>query len=143
MVGLAAMLGIAPIAALHAAGSGPTIGEHAIDWQRAPLRLLMVEQRGCVYCARFDAQIAPGYAASTEGADAPLLRVDIDGPWPDGLAIGPRPVITPTFILLDHGTEVGRVEGYVGETYFYPVLRELIDDREDAPQTGAGTGVDG
>ena len=88
--------------------------------------MMMVDQRGCVYCARWDAEIGPGFTASAEGKAAPLLRVDIDGPWPDGIVLDSRPVITPTFILLDRGVELARVEGYVGETYFYPVLDEMM-----------------
>ena len=101
--------------------------EHAVDWQTTPIRLLMVEQRGCIYCARWNEEIGTGYGKSAEGQTAPLLRVDIDGPWPDGLAIGARPNITPTFILLDHGSEVGRMTGYVGDNHFYPLLDEMLD----------------
>ncbi|MCQ0969060.1 SoxS protein (plasmid) [Paracoccus sp. TK19116] len=136
---LAMMLGIATVGTGQA--TTPIVSEHEVDWQAAPVRLLMVEQRGCVYCARWDQEIGPGYAASEEGRAAPLLRVDIDGPWPDGLAIGPRPVITPTFILLDHGIEVGRIDGYVGEAYFYPVLRETFSDLDRSRGPGAGTAV--
>lgn len=100
----------------------------APDWQARPLRLMMVEQQGCIYCARWDAEIGPGFGKSPEGRSAPLMRVDIDGPWPDGIVLDSRPVLTPTFILLRRGVELGRVEGYVGETYFYPVLQKMMQD---------------
>ena len=51
-----------------------------------PLRLLMVEKDGCIYCQAWDRNIGPGYAASDAGRAAPLMRVDIHGPYPDGLA---------------------------------------------------------
>lgn len=128
---LAVILMIAGVAAVTGGGSiGPIRAElaatEAPDWDAVPLRMMMVDQRGCVYCARWDAEIGPGFTASAEGKAAPLLRVDIDGPWPDGIVLESRPVITPTFILLDRGVELARVEGYVGETYFYPVLDEMM-----------------
>lgn len=128
---LAVILMIAGVAAVTGGGSiGPIRAElaatEAPDWDAVPLRMMMVDQRGCVYCARWDAEIGPGFTASAEGKAAPLLRVDIDGPWPDGIVLDSRPVITPTFILLDRGVELARVEGYVGETYFYPVLDEMM-----------------
>lgn len=100
----------------------------APDWQAQPLRLMFVERAGCIYCARWDAEIGPGFARSDEGRAAPLLRVDIDGPWPDGIVLDSRPAITPTFILLQRGIELGRVEGYVGADYFYPVLIDMMQD---------------
>lgn len=120
-----AAMGLALLAAVLAL---PLRAETAPDWQAAPLRLMMVDQEGCVYCAAWDAEIGPGFGQSAEGKAAPLLRVDIDGPWPDGIVLDRRPSLTPTFILLRRGVELGRVEGYVGDTYFYPVLAEMMQD---------------
>lgn len=92
-----------------------------------PLRLLMVEKEGCVYCAAWDRNIGPGYAASDAGRAAPLMRVDIYGPYPDGLALARRPFVTPTFILLDGGSEVGRLEGHMTAQQFYPALSALLE----------------
>jgi len=91
-----------------------------------PLRLLMVEKDGCIYCQAWDRNIGPGYAASDAGRVAPLMRVDIHGPYPDGLALARRPFVTPTFILLDNGSEVGRLEGHMTADQFYPALSDLL-----------------
>lgn len=99
-----------------------------VDWTEHPVRLLMVEQRGCIYCAQWDREIGPGYPRSDEGRRAPLLRVDLHGPWPDGLVLDRRPTITPTFILLHHGREVSRLEGYAGDQFFYPLLDAMLRD---------------
>lgn len=120
-----AAMGLALLAAVLAL---PLRAETAPDWRAAPLRLMMVDQVGCVYCAAWDAEIGPGFGQSAEGKAAPLLRVDIDGPWPDGIVLDRRPSLTPTFILLRRGVELGRVEGYVGDTYFYPVLAEMMQE---------------
>ncbi|MCZ0960351.1 SoxS protein [Paracoccus benzoatiresistens] len=98
----------------------------ALPVAAGPLRLLMVEKEGCVYCAAWDRAIGPGYAASDPGRAAPLERVDIHGPYPDGLALARRPFVTPTFILLDGGSEVGRLEGHMTAQQFYPALADLL-----------------
>ncbi|MFC3570367.1 SoxS protein [Paracoccus simplex] len=90
------------------------------------LQLLMVRRKGCVYCAQWDREIAPIYARHPEGRAAPLLTVDLDGPYPDGLALARRPWLTPTFILLQGGVERARFEGYPGRERFFDVLRDML-----------------
>lgn len=109
-----------------AAAALPVTGWAAPDWQAHPWQVMMVESPACYFCRQWHEQIGPGYAASDEGRAAPIFFVDVDGPYPDGLALDRRPRITPTFVLLSRGSEVGRVEGYVGERYFYPVLEEMM-----------------
>ena len=53
--------------------------------------LLMAEEPGCIWCARWNSQIGPIYPKTGEGAAAPLQRVDITGPVPDGITLK-RPV---------------------------------------------------
>ena len=99
----------------------------ALPAAAGPLRLLMVEKEGCVYCEAWDRNVGPGYAATNAGRAAPLMRVDIHGPYPDGLALARRPFVTPTFILLDGGSEVGRLEGHMTAPQFYPALSALLE----------------
>ncbi|MFV0386248.1 thioredoxin family protein [Paracoccus sp. (in: a-proteobacteria)] len=115
-----------PVSAPLAGDRPARIASDAIDWQAAPVRLLMVEQAGCIYCAAWHREIGPGFAQSAAGRVAPLLIVDLDGPWPDGLVLNRRPLITPTFVLLRDGKELSRLEGYPGDHYFYPVIAELL-----------------
>ena len=111
-----AFLGCAGLSTVpvFAEGAG-TLTADAVDWQAQPVRLMMVEQAGCIYCAAWDREIGPGFPKSSEGRAAPLLRVDIGGPWPDGIVLDRRPTITPTFILLRDGAELARLEGYPGD----------------------------
>ncbi|WP_243698770.1 SoxS protein [Paracoccus alkanivorans] len=122
------------------AGEAGRIPDDRVDWQSAPLRLLMVEQEGCIYCEAWDREIGPGFAKSSEGLRAPLLRVDIDGPWPDGIALERRPTITPTFILLREGAELSRLEGYPGDQYFYPLIDEMLSKANIPAITGKAGG---
>ncbi len=98
------------------------------------LELLMVEEKGCVYCARWNAEIGPEYPITPEGKAAPLRRIDIgDQPFA-GLTLDRRVVFTPTFVLLQDGTEVGRLEGFISEDFFWGLLGNMIASAQ--PQTG-------
>lgn len=54
-------------------------------------RLLMVEQPGCPYCRLFDRDLAPIYPLSPEGRAAPLVRVQLRGPYPQGVTLASPP----------------------------------------------------
>lgn len=92
----------------------------------AAAELIMLEQPGCVWCARFNAEIAPAYAKTEEGRRAPLRRVDITGEWPADLEGIPSERFTPTFILVEDGREIGRMRGYPGDEFFWYLLGDLI-----------------
>lgn len=102
--------------------------------------LVIVDQPGCVYCERWDAEIAPAYPKTAEGQYAPLIRADLrEGP-PDGITYARRVVFTPTFILVEDGQELARLEGYPGEDFFWPLLTKLLSDHTDyTADTGAET----
>lgn len=91
------------------------------------LRLVMVEQMGCIYCIQWDRDVSPEYPKTAEGQAAPLRRVDIDQ-VPEDLALKSRPVLTPTFILVRDGQELSRLEGYPGEDFFWPLLARMIEE---------------
>lgn len=90
------------------------------------MTLMMVEQPGCVYCARWDAEVAPEYPVTEEGKTAPLIRQQLRDALPRDIALDRPAVFTPTFVLLRDGAEVGRIEGYPGEDFFWPLLGGLI-----------------
>lgn len=98
------------------------------------LALLMLEETGCVWCARWDAEVGPVYERTEEGRRAPLMRQMLDAPLPDGVRLQRHARYSPTFVLLRDGTEVGRIEGYPGADFFYGLLQALIE-RADAPET--------
>ena len=98
---------------------------------RADLRLLMLDQAGCIWCARWDTEVGSVYARTPEGRRAPLLRQRITGRLPEGVSIERPAHFTPTFVLLREGAEIGRIEGYPGEEFFYGMLDRLLDEGDE------------
>ncbi|WBU56962.1 SoxS protein [Paracoccus sediminicola] len=94
----------------------------------SPVQLLMIRQDGCLYCARWESDIGAAYDDRPEGRAAPLMRINMHGPWPDGLALDRRPHLTPTFILVQNGQETGRIEGYPGEDEFWRRLSGILTE---------------
>jgi hypothetical protein len=78
------------------------------------LQLLMFEEVGCIYCARWNEEIAPQNPLTVEGQAAPLRRLQLRDPLPEGLSLVSPPVFSPTFVLMQDGIETGRIEGYPG-----------------------------
>lgn len=97
---------------------------------RAELRLVMVEQDGCIYCARWDAEIAPIYPRTREATVAPLRRVDLRA-IPGDLALARPARFTPTFILTRDGAELSRIEGYPGEDFFWGLLEMMLKNQPE------------
>jgi len=89
--------------------------------------LVMFEKAGCPWCKRWDAEIGPIYPKTDEARCAPLRRVDIHTPRPADLRDVKPVVFTPTFVVVDHGHEVGRIVGYAGEDFFWPLLSEQLE----------------
>jgi len=122
LVALAALFGLAAMVLPHAA--------------RADMTLLMVEQTHCEWCEAWNEEIGGVYARTEEGRRAPLRRQNLFDPWPADLRIQSQIHFTPTFILLRDGHEVGRIEGYPGEHFFWPMLAQLLNRTpRDGPPT--------
>src|ERR1700693_1892757 len=97
--------------------------------------LVMFEQAGCAWCEAFDREIAPVYGKTEEGLRAPLRRVDIDRQVPPDLGFIEVERLTPLFVLVDRGREIGRIRGYPGEDHFWGLLGVLMKSL-DASATG-------
>ncbi len=91
------------------------------------LTLVMFDEAGCPWCARWDREIGPIYPKTTEGKRAPLRQTDISDQPRDGSLVA-RVRFTPTFVLLSEGQEVGRIEGYPGEDFFWMLLGQMLAD---------------
>ncbi|MDP2740647.1 MAG: thioredoxin family protein [Pseudorhodobacter sp.] len=92
----------------------------------AELLLVMVEQPGCIYCRKWDNEIAAKYPLTDEGKAAPLTRIQLRAPLAEGMVFDRPAIFTPTFVLVDEGGEVGRIEGYPGEDFFWALLGQML-----------------
>jgi len=90
-------------------------------------RLLMAESTGCHWCAEWNEEIAHIYPKTNEGRVAPLQRFDLRNETPD-VEFSKRVLFTPTFILVDDGKELGRIEGYSGAHFFWPLLAMMFKE---------------
>lgn len=88
--------------------------------------LLMAEEKGCFWCARWNEEIAHIYPKTTEGRTAPLRRYDLHADTPEVELTG-KVRFTPTFLLIEDGIEVGRIEGYPGEDFFWGLLTMMFE----------------
>ncbi|MAM60301.1 thioredoxin family protein [Maritimibacter sp. UBA3975] len=90
--------------------------------------LVMVEQPGCAYCRQWDTEVSEEYPKTDEGRAAPLVRVQLrDVQAGDTAYDFARPVnFTPTFVLVEDGAELARIEGYPGEDFFWGLLGMML-----------------
>jgi thioredoxin-related protein len=107
-------------------------------------RLIMFRRAGCPWCAAWDREIAPAYPNTDIGRALPMQHLDLDRDTGHGILLD-RPVrYTPTFVLVDAGAEIGRIEGYPGQDFFWGLLEELVagllpdTDTDTDTDTGAG-----
>ena len=96
-------------------------------------KLVMVEEAGCVYCARWHAEVGQAYANGPEGKFAPLERVAIGDP---SLAYLSALRYTPTFVLVEGRKEIGRITGYPGADFFWSLLAALLAKTSFAAPAG-------
>ena len=88
--------------------------------------LIMVEQQGCYYCLEWKDQLGHIYPKTPEGKYAPLKTIDITEV--DELKGLQRDVIfTPTFVLMENEKELGRLEGYSSEDFFWELLEVILE----------------
>jgi len=98
--------------------------------------LVMFEQAGCVWCEAFDREIATVYDKTDEGARAPLRRVNIAAALPSDLTFIAVERLTPLFVLVENGREIGRIRGYPGEDHFWGLLGVLIKSLDSSGTGG-------
>lgn len=101
----------------------------------AETRLLMAEEHGCYWCERWNEEIAHIYPKTAEGRTAPLERYDLYGDAPENVTFKTHVRFTPTFILVVDDVEVGRIEGYPGEDFFWGLLAMMFENAEIALET--------
>jgi hypothetical protein len=87
--------------------------------------LVMYRRDGCPYCARWDREIGPIYSKTEISRRAPIRMVNLSRDRDLPIKHGPI-IFTPTFLLVENGQEVGRMEGYTGDEFFWVRLANLL-----------------
>ncbi|UWQ09387.1 thioredoxin family protein [Aliiroseovarius crassostreae] len=90
--------------------------------------LVMVEEPGCAWCAQWEHDLGAIYPKTPEGKYAPLSKLDLRATRKETLGFTlARPVsFTPTFLLVEDGQEMARIEGYPGEDFFWGLLEKML-----------------
>lgn len=107
-------------------------------WSRAA-ELVMYERAGCVWCARWDRDIAPVYHKTPEAKLLPLRRVNLDKPADGDVKLASPVRYTPTFVVVDQGREIGRITGYISHESFWGLLGALVAKLDPQPSANPGT----
>ena len=94
--------------------------------------LILFKSARCPSCVAWEREIGRSYAATSEGQRAPLQHVDIDGGRGSNVADRYGVEVTPTFVLVERGREVGRIEGYSGSRPFWTQFHALLGRLHDA-----------
>ncbi len=95
--------------------------------QARAAELVMFEQAGCSWCEAFNREIGVTYDKTEDGLRAPLRRVDIARPLPPELSFIQVERMTPLFVLVDKGHEIGRIRGYGGPESFWMQMFMLME----------------
>lgn len=114
--------GIAAVAAAFLWGGGATADA---------AELLMVDRPGCPYCIEWEDKIGPIYPKSAAGIFAPLRHIDISDLPPKDITLTRSVAFTPTFLLIEDAREIGRIEGYPGEDFFWGLLEKMLREETD------------
>lgn len=99
--------------------------------------LIMVEEPGCAWCAKWESELGEIYPKTSEGKYAPLRKVKLhdlkrsDGPDTLGVMPATPVVFTPTFLLIEDGKELARLQGYPGEDFFWGLLEQMLLENTD------------
>ncbi|MGI9383789.1 MAG: hypothetical protein ACR2PO_11600, partial [Methyloligellaceae bacterium] len=116
----------AVVAALAFCGArGSALWDGHADAATRGVTLVMFDSPLCEYCELWDQEIGVVYDKTPEGRFAPLRRVTKDR-GPHGIGNLRAIIYTPTFVVVKDGREVGRITGYPGEDFFWPMLADIL-----------------
>ena len=94
--------------------------------EQAPLELVMVTSDHCPFCKAWERDVGLIYSNTPYAQKARLRRVDIgdvDSALPE---LSANVFGTPTFLVLENNTEIGRIEGYQSSDLFFWALSEYV-----------------
>jgi hypothetical protein len=98
--------------------------------------LVMYRRAGCPWCAAWDREIAPVYSKTDIGRRLPVRLVALEGERPPISLVSPI-IYSPTFVMVEDGRELGRIEGYPGQDFFWGLLERLAEKLPPPATNGA------
>ena len=100
--------------------------------------LVMFRREGCPWCAQWDRELGRIYPKTEIGHRAPLRMLDISQAGNASLRLRAPIHYTPTFVLVEGGRELGRIEGYPGEAFFWGLLERLTAQLKGMSDAASG-----
>ncbi len=92
----------------------------------AAAELVMFRRDGCFWCTRWDSEIGPIYPKTDLSKRAPLRMVNLDRGADRTVTLKSPIIYTPTFVAVEGGREVARLEGYPGLIFFWPLIERVV-----------------
>ena len=94
--------------------------------QARSLELVIITSEYCPFCKAWERDVGQIYDSTPYALKARLRRVDL-GDVDSALPAGAVKVLgTPTFLIVEKNTEIGRIEGYQSSEMFFWALSEYI-----------------
>lgn len=94
--------------------------------QARSLELVFITSEHCPFCKAWERDVGQIYDSTPYALKARLRRVDL-GDVDSALPAGAVKVFgTPTFLIVENNTEIGRIEGYQSSEMFFWALSEYI-----------------
>jgi hypothetical protein len=89
-------------------------------------QLLMITSDSCPWCEAFEEEVGGIYNKTKEAQKLPLRRHSFYDQLPEYFSDITPATMTPTFIIIVEGSEVGRIIGYPGQELFWWRLSEFF-----------------
>lgn len=92
--------------------------------------IVIYEDPASPYCQMFRRTVVPTYTASTRARRAPLRFIDITSMPSDAPGLAGPIEIVPTAVVMQEGSEVGRVVGLWGSEEFARLVGQWLGDSD-------------
>ncbi len=90
--------------------------------------LLMFQEDGGFWSEAWNREVAHIYDKTLEGKAAPLRRLSYDSDVSGKVRLKDPIHFAPTFVLVHDGHELGRIEGYPGQDFFWQKLEKMMEN---------------
>lgn len=106
--------------------------------QSQAAELWMFTSAACGACQQFEREVGDRYHLTAEARRVPLHRIALDAPRPPPIADIADVRGTPTFVLMDGRTEIGRIAGYSSDELFWMRITALLAELPSGPHDVEG-----